>query len=71
MIALAGHAADGFTWTLLKPCSLFRLTVHWWCTSKEEYRNAKKNIKDLVDIKKDSNRKDRKRGRDLESDNLF
>lgn len=77
MIALAGHAADGFTWTLLKLArfsdSLFiggapMLNHHF---SKEEYRDAKKNMKELVDVNKDSIRKNGKRRKDLESDNLF
>ena len=70
-------AADGFTWTLLKLArfsdSLFiggapMLKHHF---SKEEYRDAKKNMKELVDVNKDSIRKNGKRRKDLESDNLF
>lgn len=77
MIALAGHATDGFTWTLLKLArfadSLFlggapMLKHHF---SKEEYGDAKKRIVELVETKKkDAKGRNGREDKDLEFDNL-
>lgn len=78
MIVLAGHAADGFTWTLLKLArfadSLFfggaPMLKHLF--SKEEYSDAKKKIEELIETKKGIEKAKNGRGaRDLEFDNLF
>ena len=77
MIALAGHATDGFSWTLLKLArfadSLYfggapMLKHHF---SKEEYGDAKKRIQELVEIKKqDGKGRNVRDEKDLEFDNL-
>ena len=58
MIALAGHAADGFTWTLLK-LARFAHSLYFGGApmlkhlfSKEEYSDAKKKINELTETKK-------------------
>ena len=77
MIALAGHATDGFTWSLLKLArfadSLYLgggpiLKHHF---SKEEYGDAKKRIQELVETKRqDAKGRNTKEDKDLEFDNL-
>ena len=78
MIALAGHTADGFTWTLLKLArfadSLYfggaPMLKHLF--SKEEYSDAKKKINELIETKKGTAKgKNAKETMDLEFDNLF
>ena len=73
MIALAGHAVDGFTWTLLKLArfsdSLYLggapMLKHLF--HKKEYEQAKKNIEKLVETKKENAKKRGwKKGEDLE-----
>ena len=77
MIALAGHAADGFTWTLLKLArfadSLFMggapMLKHLF--SKEEYDDAKKKIQELVETKKENVKgRNGREENELEFDNL-
>ena len=78
MIALAGHATDGFTWTLLKLArfadSIYLggapiLKHHF---SKEEYCDAKKRIQELVETKKQDSKGSNGRGeKNLEFDNLW
>ena len=78
MISLAGHATDGFTWSLLKLArfadSLYlggapMLKHHF---SKEEYRDAKKRIEELVETKRQDAKGRNGRGeKDLEFDNLW
>ena len=78
MIALAGHDTDGFTWTLLKLARFSDsqfiggspMLKHLF--SKEEYRDAKKKIKELVDtMKQDVKGKNKRAAKELEFDNLF
>lgn len=77
MIALAGHAVDGFTWTLLKLArfsdSLYLggalMLKHLF--HKKEYEQAKKNIEKLVETKKENAKKRGwKKDKDLEFYNL-
>ena len=77
MIAPAGHAIDGFTWTLLKlarfsdslnlgGAPMLRHLFH-----KKEYEQAKKSIEKLVETKKGNAKKGGwKKDKDLECYNL-
>lgn len=77
MIALEGHDTDGFTWTLLKLARFadslsIGAPILRHLFSKEEYRDAKRKIKELVDtIKQGEKGKNRRAAKELEFDNLF